>query len=347
MTAPAEQTTDGAQAPVSAPSIDPAATHLVAELKHTSPLVSCRCDPTGTFVFAGAQDNTVRRWRFADGEQTALAGHNSWVRGLALHPAGQTLFTGGYDGRVIWWEAAAESPVPVRVIEAHAGWVRGIAVSPDGQTLATGGNDHRVRLWSATDGAPLSEFSGHASHVYAVAFHPTGAHLVSVDLKGVVKHWDLSTGAEARQLDASVLYKYDEGFRADIGGAESIAFSPDGGWLACGGTTNVTNAFAGVGNPVVALFDWQTGERRQVHGAKEAYNGVVRGLVFHAQGFLIGASGGGAGGYLLFWKPEEPTEFFQLKLANTARDVDLHPDGVRLAVPQFDGVLRVYSMTPV
>ncbi len=49
----------------------------------------------------------------------------------------------------------------------------------------------------------------------------------------------------------------DTVFRADIGGARALTFSDDGSTLALGGITNVTNAFAGIGEVVVVLVDWQ------------------------------------------------------------------------------------------
>ena len=42
--------------------VDPAMTKPVKELKHNSPLIGCRFDPSGRFVFAGAQDNGVQRY---------------------------------------------------------------------------------------------------------------------------------------------------------------------------------------------------------------------------------------------------------------------------------------------
>ena len=43
----------GAASPL--PKIDPTKTHLLKEYKHTSPLLGCRFDPSGQFVFAGAR----------------------------------------------------------------------------------------------------------------------------------------------------------------------------------------------------------------------------------------------------------------------------------------------------
>src|SRR5947209_12635432 len=103
--------------------VDPARTRMVQELRHNSPLLGCRFDPTGRFVFAGAQDNTVQRWELATGRRVSLVGHRSWIRSLAFLRNSRTLVSGGYDGRLIFWPVDAETPTPARTIDAHHGWV--------------------------------------------------------------------------------------------------------------------------------------------------------------------------------------------------------------------------------
>ena len=92
------------------PAADPTKTHMLpAVLKHGSPLIACRFDRAGRFVFAGAEDLTIRRFDLASGAQTGLAGHVSWVRSLVSLHDDATLVSGGYDGRLIWWPLAAEA----------------------------------------------------------------------------------------------------------------------------------------------------------------------------------------------------------------------------------------------
>lgn len=325
------------------PKAEPTKTHLVADFDAGSPLISCRCDPSGRFVFAGGQNSAIVRFSLADGLRTDLLGHQSWVRGLAFDPSGETLYSGDYAGRLLLWPAADESPKPRQTIEAHDGWVRGVAVSPDGTLLATCGNDRLVKLWSTAEMKPVRELSGHESHVYNVAFHPDGKSLVSADLKGVLRHWDVASGNEVRQLDAGKLHKYDGGFRADIGGIRGMNFRADGHRLAASGITNVSNAFAGVGNPAVVLFDWETGKEIRLLLSKAGHRGTAWSVDFHPDGFLVGLSSGG-GAFLLFWKEDQPKEFHQFKLPQNARDADLHPDALRIAVAHYDGHLRLYEM---
>jgi WD40 repeat protein len=328
-----------------APKAEPEKTRLAGELKYTSPMLSCRFDPSGQFVFGSAYDNTIQRWHIASGKATGLAGHDSWVRALAFHPSGSHLYSGGYDGNLIFWEASAESPTPQKTVAAHDGWIRAVAVRPDGGQLATCGNDNLVKLWNAADGTLEDVLAGHANHVYNVAYHRDGARLVSGDLKGEVREWDLATGEQLRTLDGSSLWKYDGGFRADIGGVRGIDFDGDGKLLACGGITGVTNAFAGVGFPLVVVFDYETGEKKTEHVSSKKLEGPIWNVRFHPGGFLIGGLGGNGGGHLLFWKIGEANEFFDFKMPNTCRDLDLHADRLRLATSHDDNMLRIWQMT--
>jgi WD40 repeat protein len=329
--------------PEPTPKIDPTKTHLLKEYKHGSPLLGCRFDPSGQLVFAGAQDNSIVRWHLESGKKTLLTGHKSWVRALAFAAGPQILFSADYAGRILAWLAGAEEPMPAYALQAHRGWVRALAVSPDGTMLASCGNDHRVKLWSIPDGKLIRELAGHACHVYNVTFHPDGKQLISADLKGVVKVWDVAKGENERELDAKILHKYDPSFLADIGGVRSMVTSADGALLACAGITNVSNAFAGVGNPLIVLFDYKNGKQKQLLRPKTPFQGTAWGVVLHPAGFIAGV-GGGNGGMLWFWKPDNAQDFFSLKLPNNARDLDLHSDGRRLAVAFFDGAVRTYDM---
>lgn len=325
---------------------DPLQTHVVTQLKHDAPLISCRFDPTGRYVFAGSQDNNVIRWELATSTKTVFAAHDSWVRSFGFSKSGDVLVTGGYDGRLIWWSTTAEQPTPIKTVDAHAGWVRAIAVSPDGQLLASCGNDKKVRLWQMTDGAPVRELSGHARDVYHVAFHPDGQQLVSGDLVALFFHWNVATGERVREFKIDSLSKFDGGFLADYGGPHGLTFNSDGTRLVASGITNVSNAFAGIGNPIVSEINWADGKEAIAHLTKANMNGVAWGLVWHPEGFAIGALGGHAGGKLGFWKPDAKDEFHLFDLGNSVRDLALHPDGLQLATPHHDGHCRISRMAP-
>ncbi|MDP6445354.1 MAG: hypothetical protein QGG36_06370 [Pirellulaceae bacterium] len=324
--------------------VDPSKASLLQEYKHNRPLTSCHWDPAARFVFFGAEDNLVHRYDLKSNQAAPLAGHDSWVRAFGSSPNGKVLYTGGYDGRIIFWPADVEKPSPAKTFSAHDGWVRALAVSHDGQRIASCGNDRLVKLWNAADGALVREFKGHENHVYNVAFSNDSTELISCDLKGVVRRWNTDGDTTREPLTIKSLHGYDTTFRADVGGARGIAVHSGGGQLALSGITNVTNAFAGVGEVVVALVDLAGHKAGRVLQTKDKIKGAAWGVAHHPDGFWIGLSGGGGGGWLCFWKGDEDHEFFKLKLKNDGRGLSVAPDQRQLAVAHADMHLRTYAL---
>lgn len=349
--------------------IDPTKTRLLMDCKHARPLIGCRFDPSGRYLFVSAEDDTLQRYDLLTGEKTPFVGHKSWVRGLAFsplrdnslvrlatlpsaavgsaaiaarEPAPFTVYSGDYHGNLFWWKGTAGAAGPVKSISAHEGWIRAVAVSPDGATVATCGNDHLVKLWNTADGKAVRTLDGHKCHVYNVAFHPDGTRLVSADLKGIIKDWDLATGKIVRDLDAKVLHKYDSGFAADIGGIRGIGFNARGTLLTCTGITNVSNAFAGVGNPLVVAFDWNAGTPKPLKPT-EAFQGTGWGVSVLADGTVIAAGGGGQG-RVWFWNASDGTNTHAVNVPMNARDMAVHPDGTAFALAGANGTCSIYTM---
>lgn len=332
-------------------SVQPEKVHVAKELKYGKPLVACQFDPAGKYVFAGCEDDTAQRWDLrADpkakdrARPVAFSAHDGWVFALGVTLDGKTLLTGGTDGKLIWWPAAADTPKPVRSVAAHRGWVRSIAMHPGGRQAATCGNDGRVRLWSLEDGKHEMDLPGHSRPVYRVAYTADGDHLVSADLMGLIIQHDARTGKEARRLDAAKLHMYEGGQGVDYGGVRDLSLSKDGALLACCGLINASNPLGAVSNPAVLVLDWETGAMKKLQRPKEDVKGVAWGVRFHPEGFLIFASGGTGGGFLWFARPDQENEFAKLALPNTARDLDLHPDGIHLATAHHDGIVRICAM---
>lgn len=318
--------------------------HVVAQWAHDRPLVSCRFEPQGRFVFAGAEDNTVQRWALADGAKTSLAAHESWVRAVAFSKDGAVTITGGSEGRLIWWPTDAAQPTPVRSVDAHQGWIRSMSVSPDGALLATCGNDLAVRIWNVADGTLVRELVGHERPVYCVQFHPSGEFLLSGDLVGVIKQWNVASGELARSFDGKALHTYEGGQQVDFGGVRTIAVSPDGNHMAAGGLYKATNPLGAIHEPLELLWEWESQTLLRSHIAEGITQGVVWRSVFLADGTLMGACGGGTGGFLLFWKADQDKDFHRFALPSLLRDMDLHADGIRVATIHYDHHVRVVRL---
>ncbi len=331
---------------------------------HEKMLTTCRFSPCGKFVAAGSTDTGVIRWELESAKKTVLEGHGSWIS--ALEFAGERLLTADVRGTVHAWPYLEEAPKPAWSIqEAHPVWLRALAASPCGKRFATGGHDRVARVWDAGSGKLVREFSGHEGYVFSVAFHPDGKSLVTGDLFGTIRHWDLESGKLVRELDAKVLHTRGEDFLADVGGVRSMTFDAEGKRLAASGLREAKSNTFCPGRPTVVVFDWASGETRQ-HGVKEEKtDGPANRTRFLSDGSLAGAGEGQSLGGLWFWKGEAADPIHSVN-APSLYDLDLHPDGERLAAAGFEakgrggngrhtargeyvanaGAVRVYSLTP-
>lgn len=325
------------------PAVQPTEVHVAGEWKYSAPFVSGRFHPGGKHAFAGAQDNTVQRVDLESGTFTSFASHDSWVRAIEFTQDGEKVVTGGYDGRLIWWSALAAEPQPERRIDAHTGWIRYVSRSPDGTRLATSGDDRLVKLWDISTGELLASLSGHEKNAYSVAWHPNGQELFSADLAGKIKRWELSSAKVVHEYDGAALHTYNAGQRVDFGGVRSLALNHDGTLIACSGLHNASNPLGSVHEPLVLLFDVESGELKRSYVADGLKGGVWR-VVYHPNGYWIGATSGTSGGFLLFWNATDDKDFHRLKLPQVARDLDLHPDRLQLLTPHFDNQVRVSRM---
>lgn len=318
---------------------DPKKAKELKQFTHGEALTNCRLDPSGKYVFAGAEDFGVYRWEIETGEKVVYRGaHDSWVRRIDFSIDGKQVLTSGWDGRVVVWDVQPETiqtvelpveqtesedasePVepkvelvvdkPVRIVEAHRGFSRWVHAGPNGKYIATCGNDKIIKLWDARRWKLKKEFVGHGRHPYAVMIHPDGESLVSEDLMGEIFVWNAKTGQRTRELK-SVMTGFDNKFQADMGGARDMAFNADGSLLGCAGITNVVNSFAGQQDPIICVVDWATKEISSHLRTKSNSAGVAWGVRFHPEGFVVGAMGNQNGkGTVEFWSlaDEEASE---------------------------------------
>ncbi len=336
--------------------IDIKQTHLAHEFVHNRPLICCRFDPTGKFIFAGGEDNLIHRWAIpafvkqgqpkpAAVPPVAFAAHDSWIYGLALTADGKQLLSVAGDGKLIWWDALSEKPTPIRTVQAHDGWARAVAISPDGKLIATGGNDNLVNIWNLATGARVHRLAGHTNRVYSVHFHPNGS-LFSGDLSGNVKQWDVAAGKEQGTFTAKELYEYNAGQGVDFGGVRGLTVSLDQKTLFAGGLYKATNPLGAVHEPIVLAFDLATKQKVRTFAPPNITGGVIWRLRTLVDGTIVGVSGGGSGGILLFWHPEQEKELHRVGLPNIARDCDATTTSELIATTHHDQRVRIYKLGP-
>jgi WD40 repeat protein/serine/threonine protein kinase len=147
-----------------------------------------------------------------------LLGHSWNITGLVFSPALHTaqLASASLDDTIRIWDLATgkENKVLSHML------AKCVAYDRDGRLLASGGSDGNVKVWDTQTWNALHELRDATGRVASVAFHPKRSHrLAWGGTDGTVKVWD-SVTKETRTL------------RGHTNWVESIAFSPDGEWIA-------------------------------------------------------------------------------------------------------------------
>ena len=293
-------------------------------------------EPGTSTVYLGASDFKVcsADLTAAKFEPKELYAHETYVTGVAL--AGKTLVSGGYDGKLVWWDT--EAGKIIRTTDAHAKWIRKVIASPDGKTVASVADDMVCRVWDAATGKVVHELKGHkeltpqnfGSMLYALAFSADGKSIATGDKVGHVVVWDAETGKELGACEAPVMYTWDKVQRLhSIGGVRSLAFSPDGKQLAVGGTGKIGNIDHLEAKSRIEVFDWKTG-KQTAEFVGDKSQGIVNRLTWAPDGsWLLGAGGAGEG-FLLFYDVAAKKTLRQEKLPMHAHDFHLTADCTEL-----------------
>jgi len=127
----------------------------------------------------------------------------------------------------------------------HAHQVSKAAISPDGSTVATGTcatvvnsdcTEGAVWLWDLPTGKLLKKLGGFPNMVESLAFSADGSALIVGSRDGTLRVYATSDYQSVFEVAAP-------------GGIDTLAVSPDGGWLATGGGNGQVNLWKIVYHP--------------------------------------------------------------------------------------------------
>jgi WD40 repeat protein len=292
--------------------------------------------PKGDKAYLASQDFKVYEADFtaAKFEPKELYSHGSYVTGVAL--AGKTLVSGSYDGKLIWWDT--EAGKIVRTVEAHSKWIRKVIPSPDGKIVASVADDMVCKLWDAKSDKVIRELKGHqaktpqgfGSMLYTAAFSNDSKLLATADKVAHVVVWEVETGKQLGACEAPIMYTWDPVQRLhSIGGARSLAFSPDGKQLAVGGTGKIGNIDHLEAKARIEVFDWKAGKQvGEFPGDK--HQGIVNKLAWSPDGSWILGAGGAGEGFLTFLDGITKKPVKQEKVPMHVHDFALSPDATTI-----------------
>ncbi len=304
--------------------------HLLDEQGHTERSLSLVV-PSGTVLnVVRTPDELLVLDRDAD--TAHLRDERGKVRLSVAAPAGATVFQMALSPNRKWLAITWKSPAgfstrvydssgkeQVRLPDLHTGPVWMLTSSPDGTRLASASDDGTARLWDVATGRPVGGPLCHPGRakVLSAAFSPKGERLVTASADGTVCQWDGRTGAAV-----------EPPYERHTGEVWAAVYSPDGQWIASGGTDHTIRL-------------WRAAGRRDalvLHG----HTGKVARLAFSGDGRRLGSVS--EDGTTRIWEAD-PKARLPVLIGHGlyVYPVAFSPDGRWIASGSWDGTLRLWD----
>lgn len=327
---------------------------------HHLPISALAFSPNGSCLASASEDRSIRLWKVATGQLMGLlTGHTDRIPSLVWHPQGNMLVSAGWDKTARVWDT--QKCEPVILLNTHADQLTALAFSPDAQWLACADSANSIHVWDPRTWQTLHVLKGHTDEIRCLAFGRDrsgerlgrGHLLVSGGVDQVIRTWNLLQGrllsdsnstthhviSLSPSSNGSRLASTGDGMALRMWNADSVqpilhseiehgfqavALSPDGRWLAGGGT-----------DAHVRIWDALTG---QLEKTLEGQGGSVADLAFAPDGVTLASANGSDGTVWLWHVPSNHPLLLIPEAADgcTVESVAFHPQGHLLACAGID-----------
>ncbi len=290
---------------------------------HVMGVSTLAVSPSDGTIFTGSIDGTVRHWDPTTGRELGEIARFNSVLTLGVAPDGKTLIVGGQFGDPALWSVPDRREIH-RFGVQRDGTIRQTAYSPDGRTVA-----FDRKIWDAVSGRLLralhapDDRDGYAPQC-RMFYSSDGKQVVTAE-RGVVRTWDVATGAEARPA-----------IRSERISGDHAAVSADGRFLATGGLPR-TPGVAPPPDPWIRVWDLATGrELAKMPTLKNSVSAVA----ISADGRLLASfrPNQPTGGNVFEPQPQDPTiRIWEVATGRELRVLEGHRGTVNAVVFSPDG----------
>jgi len=190
-------------------------------------IVALAASPDGRRLAWAGNQGFIRMWDFElqDVAWEKRTDNTATMNTLAFSTDGKILASADSKAEIIFWDTVTGKIL--RIIHPEISSILSLAFSPDGSSLAYGGvsqgNDINLFIKNLDTGDFKSfNIRPLKNDVLSIAWSPDSKLLASAGRERIVRIWDVSNAKELLKFE-----KFD-------GPAKSLAFSPNGQWLATG-----------------------------------------------------------------------------------------------------------------
>ena len=216
---------------------------------HSDTVNSVSYSSNGHYLASGSRDSTVKIWDTNTGNLIhTLEGHNSSVNSVNYSLDNNLLASGSSDKVVNIWDINTGNLI--HTLEGHDSAVISVNFSPNGYNLASGSVNGTIKIWDINSGNLISNINAHLGLMTSIAYSPDGYYIASAkdfshasqvayDNDAPIKLWETKTNTLIHSLAANSV------------SINSLAFSPDGRYLAFGSNDGTINTWGLANGDVV------------------------------------------------------------------------------------------------
>ncbi len=152
-----------------------------------------RFSANDAYLLLSKLDKTFELWEIDSRKMVRqFIGHTDNIMFLTTDDTNNQFLSAGKDGSAILWDYY--SGLIKRKFKHKKGNIY-TAIFHSNQ-IVTAGSDRNIHFWDSFSGKPLSQLKGHQTEITSLNISSNGKLLVSGDLDGVIKFWDMETKEE-------------------------------------------------------------------------------------------------------------------------------------------------------